>query len=175
MFDAEGLSDPLPPSRANVSSRNRCSGFVGPTNNLSHFFFTRRFKSPPPHPLRLPLHCRFDLNSGTVRDKFLHVFTRESPTGAPDDIATPSITVTGSSTRETAGASGGSAGGRGKGNRRRGTPVERNVTGCRRALFALDPKNADARLFLVLQLSKVLQGEPEKVRDETGEKGGGGG
>lgn len=37
------------------------------------------------------------------------------------------------------------------------------MTGCRRALFALDPKNADGRLFFILQLSKVLQGEPEKV------------
>ncbi|CAM9540913.1 unnamed protein product, partial [Ectocarpus sp. 12 AP-2014] len=116
----------------------------------------------------------FDLNSGAVRRKFSHVFTRESPTGAPDDIATPSITVTGSSSRTTTGASGGSSGGRGKGNRRRGTTVERNVTGCRRALFALDPKNADGRLFLVLQLSKVLQGEPEKVRERPGGGWGGG-
>ena len=42
------------------------------------------------------------------------------------------------------------------------------MTGCRRALFALDPKNADGRLYLILQLSKVLQGEPEKVSWDEG-------
>ncbi|CAN0055320.1 unnamed protein product [Pylaiella littoralis] len=109
----------------------------------------------------------FDMNSGPVRRKFSHVFTRESPSGPPDDVATPSITLTGSSTRAAAGASAV----RNKDARRRGTPVERSVTGCRRALFALDPKNANGTLFLVLQLSKVLQGEPEKVRCG---KGGGG-
>lgn len=59
--------------------------------------------------------------------------------------------------------SGGGDGPHGKASRRKGTTVERNVTGCRRALFALDPKNTDGRLFMILQLSKVLQGEPEKV------------
>lgn len=97
------------------------------------------------------------MNSGAVRRKFSHVFTRESPTGAPDDIATPPIILTGSSTRATAGSAAGLA------SRRRGSTQERHVTGCRRALFALDPKNADGRLFFILQLSKVLQGEPEKV------------
>lgn len=122
--------------------------------------------TPPPDTNNL-LPARFDMNSGSVRRKFSHVFTRESPSGPPDDIATPSITLTGSSTRAAAGASAV----RNKDARRRGTPVERNVTGCRRALFALDPKNANGTLFLVLQLSKVLQGEPEKVRCG---KGGGG-
>lgn len=108
---------------------------------------TRRFSSD-----------RFDMNSGNIRRKFAHVFTRESATGNPDHIATPPIILTGSSTRGTAGIGMG-----GHMSRRRGSTQERNVTGCRRALFALDPKNADGRLFLVLQLSKVLQGEPEKV------------
>lgn len=115
----------------------------------------------------LPRPVRFDLNSGAVRRKFAYVFNRESPNGNPDDIATPSISLTGSSTRATAGASSSRGGGDGphsKAARRKGTTVERNVTGCRRALFALDPKNADGRLFMILQLSKVLQGEPEKVR-----------
>ncbi|CAM9497928.1 unnamed protein product, partial [Scytosiphon promiscuus] len=123
----------------------------------------------------------FDLNSGSVRRKFSHVFTRENPTGAPDDIATPSANLSVSSMRATVGSSssrGGRHGSFGKADRRRGSQVERNVTGCRRGLFALDPKNADGRLFLVLQLSKVLQGEPEKAGDgqflgKGGDKQGG--
>lgn len=98
------------------------------------------------------------MNSGNIRRKFAHVFAHESATGNPDHIATPTVILTGSSTRGTAGMGMG-----GRMSRRKGSTQERNVTGCRRALFALDPKNADGRLFLVLQLSKVLQGEPEKV------------
>ena len=105
------------------------------------------------------------MNSGAVRRKFAHVFTRESPTGDPDGVAAPSLILTGSSTRATAGSGMGSMGHM---SRRRGSSQERGVTGCRRALFALHPKNADGRLFMVLQLSKVLQGEPEKVRRGRG-------
>lgn len=49
------------------------------------------------------------------------------------------------------------------GGGRQGSKPERAVTGCRRALFGMDPKHADGKLYMILQLSKVLQGEPEKV------------
>lgn len=94
------------------------------------------------------------------------MYNRESPISDPDSIATlpssGSVVLTGSSTRSFGG------GGRGLNWGRQGSRVERSVTGCRRALFAIDPKNADGRLYMILQLSKVLQGEPEKVGPSQG-------
>lgn len=97
-----------------------------------------------------------------MRRKFSYVFSRESPNGDPDDIAAlpTSSKLSGSSVRGSRAGSGGV--GRGGGGRQ-GSKAERAVTGCRRGLFGVDPKHADSKLFMILQLSKVLQGEPEKV------------
>lgn len=107
---------------------------------------------------------RFDLNSPAVRRRYAHVFKRENPSSDPDGIAGchPPSGLNAASMRATAGvgAAGRSSGVGVGASRSRGN---KSVMGCRRALFGVDPKHASRRLFLVLQLSKVLQGEPEKV------------
>ncbi|CAM9400937.1 unnamed protein product [Chrysoparadoxa australica] len=40
---------------------------------------------------------------------------------------------------------------------------ESPISCCKRAMFPLDPAHATSKLYLVLQVSKVLQGDPEKV------------
>ncbi|CAM9510553.1 unnamed protein product, partial [Phaeothamnion confervicola] len=79
---------------------------------------------------------RFDMCSPVVRRRFAHVF-------------------------RVGGTSGGSSSGGGGGEEEEESPV----TGCRRALFSVDPRHLDSKLYLVLQLAKVLQGEPDKVLD----------